>query len=176
MRSQGLELVDEAVGSPERGIGRAVRLATPELVVGHDPAVLAGQPFERLQVQTAAARAPVQKDERPLALAENAVADDSALDLDLSSLLFHWLSQNKRGGPEEPPHVAVSSFGPRPLRGRTCPLPRSDAWTRSSRRRRAGSLRRRCRARRTAPRTTSPFGSPSSTRHGISASGRPRTE
>jgi hypothetical protein len=92
MSSQGLQLVDEAVGPPERGIGRAVRLAASELVICHDSAVLTGQPFERPQVQTAAARAPVQKNERPLTLAENAVADCSALDLDLSSLLFHLLS------------------------------------------------------------------------------------
>jgi hypothetical protein len=107
-----LELVDEAVGTPQRRVVGPIRLATAELVVEDDASIGPCQPLERLQVEAAAARTAVQQDERPIALAEDPVADGPALDLDLS------------GAAREDRPGAL-----RPLRGRTSPRPRSEAST-----------------------------------------------
>jgi hypothetical protein len=60
MGAECLELLDEAVGSPERRVVRPVRTAAAELVVDDDTAVRPCEALERLQVQAPCARASVQ--------------------------------------------------------------------------------------------------------------------
>ena len=116
-----LELVDEPVGPPQGRVVRPVRLAAAELVVEDDAALGTGEPLERLQVEAAAARTAVEQDERPVALAEDPVADGAALDFDLSG-----------AAPKDRPGGSVEARL-RPRRGRTSPRPRSGASTRGSR-------------------------------------------
>ena len=87
--AQRLELVDEAVGAPERRIIRLVGRAATELVVEDDAPIRARQALQRLQIETAATRPAVQEHERSVAVAEDPVADGSALDLDRSAFFLH---------------------------------------------------------------------------------------
>ena len=132
MRAERLELVDEAVGPPERRVVGSVGVAAAQLVVEDDAAVGPCKALEGLQVEAAATWASVQEDERALAVAQQAVADDSAFDLDLTVFLGHAPPETARGGPTGRPAPFSSSLV-RPLRGRTCPLRRIASATRSSR-------------------------------------------
>ena len=64
MGAQRLELVDEAVGAPERRILGLVGVTAAELVVEDDAAIRAREALERLQVEAAAAGPAVQEHER----------------------------------------------------------------------------------------------------------------
>src|SRR5206468_724756 len=84
---------------PQRRVVRPVGLAAAELVVEDEAALGAGEPLERLQIEAAAARAAVQEDERPVARAQDPVADGAPLDLDLSAFLVHGPPEDEPGRP-----------------------------------------------------------------------------